>query len=62
MDSRVRGNTEQWVSEAIEQARIILAHLESGGRDDDFLRPHALSLLQTIDHAPTGDRNARYLL
>lgn len=41
-----------WVREAIEQARIILAHLENGGRNDEFLRPHALALLQSVDLGP----------
>jgi hypothetical protein len=54
---------ERWVHDAIEQARIILAHLEAGGCDEDFLRPHALSLLQTIDLIPdSGQGGSRYLM
>ena len=63
MDGKRAEDEELWAREAMEQARIILAHLEGGGRDCDFLRPHALSLLQTVDHWPsTGGNGFRYLL
>lgn len=62
MDGKRTNEKDQWVMEAIEQARIILAHLETGGRDNNFLRPHALSLLQTIDHWPPDGHGSRYLM
>lgn len=40
--------TEPWAKFALEQARIILAHLERGDMDEDFLRPHVLALLQAV--------------
>lgn len=40
--------TEPWAHFALEQARIILEHLEKGEMDEDFLRPHVLSLLQAV--------------
>lgn len=39
---------EPWARFALEQARIILAHLEDGEMDEEFLRPHVLSLLQAV--------------
>lgn len=39
---------EPWARFALEQARIILAHLEKGEMDEEFLRPHVLSLLQAV--------------
>lgn len=62
MEGKRVDKKDLWAKEALEQARIILAHLESGGRDCDFLRPHALSLLQTIDVWPSGVPGNRYLL
>lgn len=62
MNSDRVSSRDRWVTEAMEQARIILAHLENGGRDDDFLRPHALTLLQMIDSGPVGATGRRYLL
>jgi hypothetical protein len=40
--------TEPWARFALEQARIILEHLEKGEMDEEFLRPHVLSLLQAV--------------
>ena len=39
---------EPWARFALEQARIILTHLEAGEMDEEFLRPHVLSLLQAV--------------
>lgn len=62
MDRVRMGQEDRWAIEAIEQARIILAHLENGGRDDEFLLPHALSLLQVIDDGSVFPIGRGYLL
>jgi hypothetical protein len=43
--------SDAWARHALEQARIIVMHLERGGRDSAFLRTHALTLAQSIDGA-----------
>jgi hypothetical protein len=53
---------DRWVMEAMEQARIILAHLEDGGKDDDFLRPHRPGIDHLQKGQSVGTTGRRYLL
>jgi hypothetical protein len=43
--------SDEWALNALEQARIIVAHLEGGGRNGTFLKPHALHLAQEIERS-----------
>jgi hypothetical protein len=49
MNGRSSSLQEAWAGFALEQARIIVEHLEEGGRDPEFLVLHAMALLQSID-------------
>jgi hypothetical protein len=49
MNGRTSSLQEAWAVFALEQARIIVEHLEEGGRDPQFLALHALALLQSVE-------------
>lgn len=44
---------EHWVRDALHQARILVDHLETGGRDQEFLQIHIETLIQVMrDRCP----------